>query len=179
MCSAAILARRSRDGLAAKKAKRKLQFRPRAPQSSKHFIAASWRPSASPFGAFMSGNVEDPRKLIREKTELRNAELAAAERHFDRLREARTESMETTSIHLDVLRDLKRIHSHVCSVADAVLEAAGETAAAAVSERPGDACGVRSGTAWGLTNRKNRPSRAINFLSSSCHKTVILLSRNP
>ena len=30
--------------------------------------------------------------------------------------------METTSLHLDVLRDLKRIHSHDCSVAYPVLE---------------------------------------------------------
>jgi len=30
-----------------------------------------------------------------------------------------------------VLRDLKRIHSHICSVAYPVLEAAGEVAAAA------------------------------------------------
>ena len=37
--------------------------------------------------------------------------------------------LETTSLHLDVLRDLKRIHSHICSVAYPVLEAAGEIAA--------------------------------------------------
>jgi phosphate:Na+ symporter len=36
------------------------------------------------------------------------------------------ESIETTSLHLDVLRDLKRIHSHICSAAYPVLEAAGE-----------------------------------------------------
>jgi phosphate:Na+ symporter len=82
----------------------------------------------------MSGNVDDARKLIREKAELRTAEVAAAERHFDRLREARTETMETTSIHLDVLRDLKRIHSHICSAAYPVLEAAGEIAAVNVAE---------------------------------------------
>ena len=68
-------------------------------------------------------------KLIAEKTELRNAELAAAERHFERLREGQPETQETTSLHLDVLRDLKRIHSHICSVAYPVLEAAGEIAA--------------------------------------------------
>ena len=49
--------------------------------------------------------------------ELRSAELIAAERHLERLREGRPESLETTSLHLDVLRDLKRIHSHICSVA--------------------------------------------------------------
>ena len=76
----------------------------------------------------------EARKLIAEKTELRNAELAAAERHFERLREGRPETLETTSLHLDVLRDLKRIHSHICSVAYPVLEAAGEIAAVDVGE---------------------------------------------
>jgi len=38
--------------------------------------------------------------------------------------------LETTSLHLDVLSDLKRIHSHICSVAYPVLEAAGELPAA-------------------------------------------------
>jgi len=42
------------------------------------------------------------------------------------LREGRPESLETTSLHLDVLRDLKRIHSHICSVAYPVLDAAGQ-----------------------------------------------------
>jgi phosphate:Na+ symporter len=54
------------------------------------------------------------------------AELTAAEQHLERLREGRPESLETTSLHLDILRDLKRIHSHICSVAYPVLDAAGE-----------------------------------------------------
>ena len=82
----------------------------------------------------MSGNVSEARKLIAEKTQLRNAELAAAERHFERLREGRPETMETTSLHLDVLRDLKRIHSHICSVAYPVLDATGEISAVDVAE---------------------------------------------
>ena len=45
---------------------------------------------------------------------------------LERLREGRPESLETTSLHLDVLRDLKRIHSHICSVSYPVLDAAGE-----------------------------------------------------
>ena len=77
----------------------------------------------------MTGDVEAARKLLREKAELRKAELAAADRHFERLREGRPESLETTSMHLDVLADLKRIHSHICSVVYPVLEAAGESPA--------------------------------------------------
>jgi phosphate:Na+ symporter len=78
------------------------------------------------FGVFMSGDVNEARKLLAEKAALRNAELAATERHLDRLREGRPETIETTSLHLDVLRDLRRIHSHICSVAYPVLDAAGE-----------------------------------------------------
>jgi phosphate:Na+ symporter len=78
------------------------------------------------FSVFMNGNVRIARTLIEEKTQLRNLELSYAESHLARLREGRPESIETSSLHLDVLRDLKRIHSHICSAAYPVLEAAGE-----------------------------------------------------
>ena len=73
----------------------------------------------------MSGDITVARQLIAEKATLRTAELAAAESHIARLREGRPESIESSSLHLDVLRDLKRIHSHICSVAYPVLERAG------------------------------------------------------
>src|SRR5256886_5105802 len=68
-----------------------------------------------------------------EKAQLRTAEVSAAEQHLERLREGRPESLETTSLHLDVLRDLKRIHSHICSVAYPVLDAAGEMSAVGIA----------------------------------------------
>jgi phosphate:Na+ symporter len=92
----------------------------------------------------MSGDAMGARRLIAEKTELRNVELAAAERHLDRLRQGLPETLETTSLHLDVLRDLKRIHSHICSVAYPVLEAAGETVAAETVEGDPVALGLPS-----------------------------------
>jgi phosphate:Na+ symporter len=73
----------------------------------------------------MSGDVRVARQLIAEKATLRTAELTAAESHLQRLRERRPESIESSSLHLDVLRDLKRIHSHICSVAYPVLEREG------------------------------------------------------
>jgi len=72
--------------------------------------------------------------LLSEKTRLRDAERSAAERHRARLRDGRPESMETTSLHLDVLRDLKRIHSHICSAAYPVLEATDKLSDAAVPD---------------------------------------------
>jgi phosphate:Na+ symporter len=83
---------------------------------------------------FMSGDAAGARKLVADKAEMRNAELAAAERHLERLREGRPETVETTSLHLSVLRDLKRIHSHICSVGYPVLQSIGEV----LPEQAGD-----------------------------------------
>ena len=111
--------------LAAKKIKHKYQF---SKEGAAELVAFHQRILDSlklAFGVFMSGDVKIARRLIAEKALVRDTELAAAESHLGRLREGRPESIETTSLHLDVLRDLKRIHSHICSVAYPVLEAAG------------------------------------------------------
>jgi phosphate:Na+ symporter len=79
----------------------------------------------------MTSDVAAARRLLREKSDLRKAELEAADRHFERLREGRPETLETTSLHLDILSDLKRIHSHICSFAYPVLDAHGVSDAAA------------------------------------------------
>ena len=112
--------------LAAKKIKHKYQFSKEGAVELTEFHRRVIDNLKLGFGVFISGDVKAARKLIEEKTQLRSLELAAAESHLARLREGRLESIETTSLHLDVLRDLKRIHSHICSVAYPVLEAAGE-----------------------------------------------------
>jgi phosphate:Na+ symporter len=120
--------------LAGKKIKRKFQFSSEGAEELAAFHKRIVESLRIALGVFMSGDVKEARKLIAEKALLRNAELAAAERHLERLRAGRPETLETTSLHLDVLRDLKRIHSHICSVAYPVLEAAGEMTAADAAE---------------------------------------------
>src|SRR6476620_9094705 len=115
--------------LATKKIKRRFQFSPEGAEELSAFHKRTTDSLRVAFGVFMSGDVNEARKLLAEKVNLRNVELAATERHLDRLREGRPETIETTSLHLDVLRDLRRIHSHICSVAYPVLDAAGELAA--------------------------------------------------
>jgi phosphate:Na+ symporter len=115
--------------LATKKIKRRFQFSPEGAEELSAFHKRTMDSLRIAFGVFMSGDVNEARKLLAEKVNLRNVELAATERHLDRLREGRPESIETTSLHLDVLRDLRRIHSHICSVAYSVLDAAGEVPA--------------------------------------------------
>jgi phosphate:Na+ symporter len=112
--------------LATKKIKRRFQFSPEGAEELSAFHKRTADSLRVAFGVFMSGDVNEARKLLAEKALLRNTELAATERHLDRLREGRPETIETTSLHLDVLRDLRRIHSHICSVAYPVLDAAGE-----------------------------------------------------
>jgi phosphate:Na+ symporter len=112
--------------LAAKKIKRRLQFSPEGAEELSAFHKRTTDSLRIAFGVFMSGDVNEARRLLAEKAVLRSTELAAVERHLERLREGRPETIETTSLHLDVLRDLRRIHSHICSVAYPVLDAAGE-----------------------------------------------------
>jgi phosphate:Na+ symporter len=115
--------------LATKKIKRRFQFSPEGAEELSAFHKRTMDSLRIAFGVFMSGDVNEARKLLAEKAHLRNTELAATEKHLDRLREGRPETIETTSLHLDVLRDLRRIHSHICSVAYPVLEAKGELSA--------------------------------------------------
>jgi phosphate:Na+ symporter len=114
--------------LATKKIKRRFQFSSEGAEELSAFHKRTMDSLRIAFGVFMSGDVGGARKLLAEKALLRNVELAAIERHLDRLREGRPETIETTSLHLDVLRDLRRIHSHICSVAYPVLDAVGELA---------------------------------------------------
>ena len=134
--------------LAIKKIKRRYQFSPEGAAELTTFHKRICESLQVGFGVFMTGDVAAARRLIREKAELRSIELAAGERHFERLREGRPESIETSSLHLDILRDLRRIHSHICSVAYPVLEAAGEFPAreSVTGEAAGtDALAVRPG----------------------------------
>ena len=108
--------------LAAKKIKRNVQFSDDGAAEIDEFHRRILENLRLSFGVFMSGDVAGARKLVAEKSQLRSVELTAAERHLERLREGRPETLETTSLHLDVLRDLKRINSHICSVAYPALE---------------------------------------------------------
>jgi phosphate:Na+ symporter len=112
--------------LAAKKIKRRVVFSTEGAAELQSFHQEVVDNLKLAFSVFMSGDVKIARLLVNEKATLRAAEFAAAESHLARLRDGRPESIESSSLHLDILRDLKRIHSHICSVAYAVLERAGE-----------------------------------------------------
>ena len=112
--------------LAVKKIKHKYEFSKEGAKELAAFHKLIMDNLKLAFSVFINNNVKIARTLISEKSQIRTAELACADSHLARLREGRPESIETSSLHLDVLRDLKRIHSHICSAAYPVLEAAGE-----------------------------------------------------
>ena len=112
--------------VAAKKIKRKIVFSKEGAAELAAFHQEVCDNLKLAFSVFMSADLATARLLLTEKATLRATEFAAAENHLGRLREGRSESIESSSLHLDILRDLKRIHSHICSVAYPVLERAGE-----------------------------------------------------
>ncbi len=75
---------------------------------------------------FLSGELQLARRLLGEKDRFRELEFKAAENHHERLRHGKRESIETSSMHLDIVRDLKRINSHLTSAAYPILDKAGE-----------------------------------------------------
>jgi len=114
--------------LAAKKIKNRYTFSAEGLAELKDFHARVLENLRLALNVFTTRDLALARRLVAEKTAMREAESKAADSHFARLRQGRTESMETSSIHMDVVRDLKRINGHLTSVAYPILEAAGELA---------------------------------------------------
>ncbi len=121
--------------LVQKKIKHKLKFSEEgASELSELYriVAKSLRIS---FGVFLNGDVKSAERLLAEKAKVKELEISASENHMRRLREGKPESIETSSLHLDVLRDLRRIHSHICAAAYPALEAAGKLPGPVKSDR--------------------------------------------
>jgi phosphate:Na+ symporter len=74
---------------------------------------------------FLDGHVRDAKKLLEEKARFRDLEHEYAASHITRLQDNTAQSIETSSLHLDLISELKRINSHICSIAYPILESAG------------------------------------------------------
>ena len=71
---------------------------------------------------FLSGDPESARQLLREKRRFRAQERRLAHAHVSRLQRKIVQSIETSSLHLELIADMKRLNSLFCSSAYAVLE---------------------------------------------------------
>ena len=77
---------------------------------------------------FLNGSVRDAQRLLEEKARFRDLERAYATSHLGRLTANSVQSLETSSLHIDLISDLKRINSHICSIAYPILDSAGALA---------------------------------------------------
>ena len=74
---------------------------------------------------FLNGDLKHAQELLAQKVLFRDLERAYANSHLGRLAGNTVESIETSSLHLDLISDLRRINSHICSIAYPILEEAG------------------------------------------------------
>ncbi|EOU9606280.1 Na/Pi cotransporter family protein [Cronobacter dublinensis] len=71
---------------------------------------------------FFSGDVPSARRLRRYKHRFRILNRRYAHAHVDRLHQQNVQSIETSSLHLGLLGDMKRLNSLFCAVAYSILE---------------------------------------------------------
>lgn len=64
--------------------------------------------------------------LLAEEEKFRDLERAYASQHLDRLSGQTVQSIETSSLHLDIISDMRRINSFFCSTAYPILERSGQ-----------------------------------------------------
>ena len=97
-------------------------------------------------GALASGDPSVAEKVLRHKSKISALERRYRQSHMERLREGLKESIDTSSIHLDVLLALRQINSFATAIAYAVLgrhlpglngNGDGETAPASSGEAAG------------------------------------------
>jgi phosphate:Na+ symporter len=112
--------------LAEKKIKNNLTFSAEGFQEISNMLRQILEDLRLGVSVFMTSNLRDARALMQAKTAMRDLEWKATQNHLDRLRAKRAESVETSSLHIDIVRDLKRITAHIASVAYPVLAEKGE-----------------------------------------------------
>jgi phosphate:Na+ symporter len=108
-----------------KKLERGLEFTPEGWQELCAFHSSVLANARLAFNVLVSRDPETARQLVLEKDLLREREKETSASHFLRLREGTAKSVETSSIHLDTIRDLKQINSLLASIAYPVLEERG------------------------------------------------------
>lgn len=108
--------------IAAKKIKQRLSFSKEGLDEITHMHQCLMDNLHLATSVFILGDGQAARTLLAAKDRMRDLEQAATDNHLRRLREGRMQSIETSSLHIDIARDLKRIAAHIASVAYPILE---------------------------------------------------------
>ncbi len=112
--------------LAKKKIKSQHQFSPAGFKEIEHMHKLVLESIQLAQSLFVSGDLTSARRLIEGKETIRKAEIEGMATHIDRLREGVPETIATSSLHLDIIRDYRRINTYICTVAFPLLEESGE-----------------------------------------------------
>lgn len=75
---------------------------------------------------FLNRDLDTARELVSRKAEFRTLERAYVESHFARLMDNTRESMETSSLHIDIVSDMRRINSFIAAIGYPLIEQAGD-----------------------------------------------------
>ncbi len=125
--------------LAAKRIRHRLRFSDEGEIELKEFHRAVSQNLQLALNVFVTRDVSMARQLLEQKRILRQAELDAARNHYARVGAGLSEAIDTNGIHLDIIRDLKRINGHITSVAYPILEEAGLLRASRLRKGKADA----------------------------------------
>lgn len=112
--------------LAAKRIRHQLHFAAEDFQEVEDLHRRTVENLRTALGTFIAEDRRLARQLIAGKDAVRALERDATVHHLDRVRRGDTESIETSALVLDILRDLKRINAHVAAVAHPILDQVGE-----------------------------------------------------
>ena len=108
--------------LALKKIKRDMHFSEEGLKEIEHIHGLVMESVQLAQSIFVSGDVEMAKKLLQDKRDIREAELAGMATHIERLGDGVPETISTSSLHVDIIRDYRRINSYMCTVAYPLLD---------------------------------------------------------
>ena len=108
--------------LALKKIKRQIDFSEEGMKEIEHIHHLVMESVQLAQSIFVSDDIDLARQLLKDKHDIREAEIAGMATHIERLSEGKPETVDTSSLHVDIIRDYRRINSYMCTVAYPLLE---------------------------------------------------------
>ncbi len=108
--------------LALKKIKRQIHFSEEGFREIKHIHNLVMESVQLAQSIFVSNDKEMATKLLRGKKTIREAEVLGMSTHIERLSDSVPETIATSSLHVDIIRDYRRINSYMCTVAYPLLQ---------------------------------------------------------
>lgn len=108
--------------LALKKIKRQIDFSDKGFKEIEHIHQLVMESVQLAQSIFVSDDKDMAKKLLQDKHDIREAEIAGMAKHIERLGEGVPETIASSSLHVDIIRDYRRINSYMCTVAYPLLE---------------------------------------------------------